>query len=393
MDIAPERGPETLVDPVDRIIASLTAFCEGNADLAVLVGSPQSGKTAAVRAMIEAFGGRAATVANPLKSPLTVHRILLQLGAGDGQDEDIAALIAQDTAQGMPGLLVIDDAHTLAPGALPALARIVGAPLPDGSRVKLVLAGGLGLPELLASSEIALFRDPSRYRLFVLTQTAAADGLVVPASAFVPEPITAEAAAGVAAPVIAPSVPADALIPTPAPLHPGISPSWKRRLLGAAAAAALMAGIAAFWPYKAPEVVQAAEVGSKEADVVGPSGPLPPLPDSSADALPDAAEAGPALPPPAIVPPPMVAPAVAAEGPATEPPATRPASSIPETQIHPTSRRETGPSEAKLRRDFTAFLQRAGHDTATLTPAAREALFHEYLGWLSRAGSGPASPR
>jgi hypothetical protein len=48
----------------------------------------------------------------------------------------------------------------------------------------------------------------------------------------------------------------------------------------------------------------------------------------------------------------------------------------------------TGP---ELRRDFDAFLDRAGRDTATLTPAARAKLFREYQDWRARTEGQPST--
>jgi hypothetical protein len=48
------------------------------------------------------------------------------------------------------------------------------------------------------------------------------------------------------------------------------------------------------------------------------------------------------------------------------------------------------PTPAQIKREFDAFLNRAGRDTAKLTPASREALFREYLQWRIRASlAGP----
>jgi len=53
-------------------------------------------------------------------------------------------------------------------------------------------------------------------------------------------------------------------------------------------------------------------------------------------------------------------------------------------------RRAATPSQAELRREFDAFLNRAGRDTASLTPADRAVLFRDYLAWRNRGAERPA---
>ena len=49
--------------------------------------------------------------------------------------------------------------------------------------------------------------------------------------------------------------------------------------------------------------------------------------------------------------------------------------------------------ERQLRREFDGFLDRAGRDTAKLTPAARQVLFDEYVRWRVRRAAAHVPPR
>ena len=57
----------------------------------------------------------------------------------------------------------------------------------------------------------------------------------------------------------------------------------------------------------------------------------------------------------------------------------------------PLPRPAAAPSDADLRREFDVFLDRAGRDTAGLSPASRAALFREYLEW--RGGPAGRDPQ
>ena len=53
----------------------------------------------------------------------------------------------------------------------------------------------------------------------------------------------------------------------------------------------------------------------------------------------------------------------------------------------------SAPSDDQVRREFEAFLDRAGQDTAQLSPAARATLFREYVEWRNRNPGAPGGPR
>lgn len=103
---------------------------------AIIAASPArrvAGLKAAAAAMMKE-GAALVRVGNPLNSPLTLHRILIQIGL-DGQDanggeDDDARLLQLLTNQGTQGrtVLEVEQAETLDPAALLSLQRLASTP-------------------------------------------------------------------------------------------------------------------------------------------------------------------------------------------------------------------------------------------------------------------------
>jgi len=288
-------------------------FVQGTGRLVVLVGSSGAGRAALDRILGE-LPGHAVLVGNALASPLTLHRLLFQLGADlddmlTGEDAAASLLRCLQDQAGPGGLavLAVEDAHTLAPDALAALLQVPCAAAGDQPGRLLILAGHTELLDKLPRAN-----DPAHTLLLRL------DGEAAPAA------VQAEPAAR------------------------RIGPRARRLVL---VAGALAAGILVLL--------------ALGRDRVAP-GPVP-----------QAAEAAP-----------VEAPAVLA-APAPDPVPPSPAPPVPPTPAPPRAtplpRPAAVPSDADLRREFDAFLDRAGRDTAALSPASRAALFREYLDWRGAA--------
>ncbi len=176
---------------------------------AIIAANPASraaGLTAAAAAMAEE-GVASVRVGNPLGSPLTLHRILIQLGL-DGQDpngeDDDAQLARLLTNQGAQGriVLVVEQAETLDRAALLSLQRLAGAP---GS-VAVLFVGGLAFWALLDGAGLAPLRQAlAGHRMQpAAAPRAAVTPLVMPpvppAARAAPNPLAGPAGLSTAAP-------------------------------------------------------------------------------------------------------------------------------------------------------------------------------------------------
>ena len=337
MDQAAGTGPQI---PVPDEAGRIEGFVQGTGRLVVLLGSPRAGRAALDR-ILEELPGHAVRVGNALASPLTLHRLLFQLGAELDDGDDAASLLRclQDRA-GTGGLavLAVEDAHTLAPDAMTALLQVPCAAAGDRPGRLLILAGHTDLLDKLPRAS-----DPAHTLLLHLE--------------------------GEAAPAAAQAVQAG-----PAPVR-RIGPRAKRLVLVAGVLGACILLLLAFGPSKmAPgPAPQAAGAVPVEAPAAAPAAPAIPVPDP---VPPSPAPFTPALPTPALPTPTLPVPAL-------------PMPALP--RATPLPRPAAAPSDADLRREFDVFLDRAGRDTAGLSPASRAALFREYLEW--RGGPAGRDPQ
>ncbi len=104
----------------------------GAPQVTVLLGSGHQHEEA-VRSLLAALapGARVQRVGNPLRSPLTIERILIQSGqpavgqlADDAAEESLQRLCLRRPGESRV-VLVIDQAETLSPGAIRVLSRLV----------------------------------------------------------------------------------------------------------------------------------------------------------------------------------------------------------------------------------------------------------------------------
>jgi hypothetical protein len=116
--------------------------------------------TEAAAAAMAADGVEPVWLANPLPSKLTLHRLLIQLGAEDaggpaGDDEArfAAALARRRDAKGQV-VVVISQAETLDRAALPVLQRLASGP----DAVRIVFVGTPGFWTLLEGDELSPLR-------------------------------------------------------------------------------------------------------------------------------------------------------------------------------------------------------------------------------------------
>ncbi len=384
--------------------ACLRGFVQAGGRAAILLCPSRATRAAVLDRMLADLPNYATRAANPLASPLTLHRLLFQIGAGVGDGEEGKMLLRclQDRA-GPAGLavLAVDDAHTLAPEALAALAQVPSPAVQEQPGRLLILAGHPDLMPALSQPGLAALHDPAR--VLVLRTEGAEDGGPVPAALVgmpggliddltgdPPVPLPAPPAGG---PVPGRVVAVEAKPLTDPPVRTPGGRADRRRsrlpmLAGGAMGAAVVATLVLSW-------------GGPAA---GPAGPPPtalPLAPASAPMLFKVPEPGPELaaaPVPILAPVPVPAPVPDAAPGAGDAPAPSPADAPAADAPAPEAQRSTPipqstsmPSGTDLRRDFDAFLDRAGRDTASLSPADRAALFREYLDWRGR-GPGRTAP-
>ncbi len=311
-------------------------FIQAGGRAVVLVDPSAPARAAALESILAALPAGAIKIGNPLTSALTLDRLMFQLGIED-EGEDAGGLIvcALDVPSGVRmAVLAVDDGHSLTPEAITALARVPSPASPDQAGRLLLLAGGPGLLALMSGPGCEVLRDPR------LTLT-----VMAPAVAESAAPASAEAAA-------APSFGKPGVADTP-PLSPGTNRLWWVGLLLAGSFVAGLVGTPVLlWVTQAP----APPPGASPAD---------PAPSAAVLPGPDAAEVGGGHPSPQAAP------------------------DLPERRVTPTPQPTLAEADARLRQEFDAFLNRAGHDTAGLSVKARKRLFREYLDWRSRNAGGP----
>ena len=133
----------------------LTAL-RGGQHFMVLVKEEGIDGSQVIRDLLLRFGLdlRSFHAANPLVSPLTMDRILLQAGGQPGgtEDESIASLydiLTHDAGQETRVLLVIEDADTLTSDTLRCIRALPGAAVPGKAVPQVLFVGGPGMLERL----------------------------------------------------------------------------------------------------------------------------------------------------------------------------------------------------------------------------------------------------
>ena len=171
---APATAPAFAVEPARRV----SGFIQSGGRAVVLVDPSAPARAAALDGILAALPAGAIRLGNPLASALTLHRLLFQLGIEDGGEdgeEDAGGLIvcALDVPSGgRMAMLAVDDAHSLTPEAMAALAQVPSPASPDQAGRLLLLAGGPGLLALVSGSGCEVLRDPC-LTLTIVTPTLA----------------------------------------------------------------------------------------------------------------------------------------------------------------------------------------------------------------------------
>ena len=304
---------------------SIAAFVRDGGHVAVLTGPARPDLAAVLDRALSDLQGQVIRIGNALASPLTLGRILFQVGAVSDGEADPVALIRGALAEeggADPALLVIEDAQTLEPEALAMLASLPHGAEDGRPGLAVILAGPPELLRMLSAPGLASLWEPMTRMTLRTAGTSDLDPVPVPAEARddLPPSMAAE-------PPVAPRL----AVPMPPPVRRR-SPA---RVFAAAAVAGLVVTV----------VLLAVSAEQTTSD--------------------------------------QLRAAVAPLSAEPEPQAAKPAAAPDEPQAEPEPPSE--PSPEQLRRDFDAFLNRAGQDTASLTPDSREALFQQYLAWRARA--------
>ncbi len=375
---------------------------------------------------------RVVHVGNPLRSPLTLERILIQVAGPEGEVflEDDARLIVRAIAerQGQEAcvVLLIEQAETLHPKVLRSLQAMTPYFALEGCpTLQVVFVGRPSFRALLDEDGL----QPLRQALgFERPGPAEPDATAIPGVPERPGKAPGDKALGAKASIFRPGQrtvsvarpepkpdigldrlpdpsfpfyePADDEPPTPTPnaaerlavrAEPGgdLSPRRRGALLPALLTLVVLAALAtgAFFGLRS---VFYRDVPARPA-----LASLRPAEPQSPATVPLAAPPQPSPPQssPATPPPKAVAPALttAAPPPATPPAAIEPDStpSSPPTLPSVITPPSVANSPARLRREFDAFLLNSGLGAATLSEAQRGALFDEFLAWRARNASTP----
>jgi len=352
----------------DSPAARVTSFVADGGRAVVVLCPSRTTRAAVLDGVLAALPGQAMRAGNPLASPLTLHRLMFQLRAGAADCDDdglLARRLDEKTDTSALAVLAVDDAQTLAVDALAALAQVPSPAAGEHLGRLLILAGHPDLLLALFKPGLDALHDPANALLMDL------DGLEPGAGPDIEDRPGAARTLSTARPGMGDAVPLPgAAVPTP-PAQPGRPvlrrTVWSRLARPVLATLALSAAasvvLALSW-----DKVPAGQISSGRTELG-----LSPLPASPRPPVP--------VPVPVQEPPPaqaVIQPSV-------------PVAPVPDTQgVTPVPRPAAMPSEADLSRGFDAFLDRAGRDTAGLSPAGRAALFREYLDWRSRSAARPA---
>ena len=321
------------------------SFVAGGGRAVVVSGPAECGKRVVVDGLLAGMAGRVLRVGGDTDGPLNLAGILSALGhvAADEADEQglFFRTLAELAYDDYSAVLAIEGAHRLTGFALSALSRVPGLGGPAQPGMVLVLSGEPALLANLAAPGLEQLRNRRRTLLVKLPEGGAAER----PAANMPTRLAAAA-----------------LGSEPQRLGRDL------RLVGLAAVfgSLLTTGVLALTrPHWAVTETQAVVSAVAEPVAAVPAGPAAAVPVA-----------------PAVVTEPDPAPAGAESAAPERPAEPGPAAVAPAAEMVP--------REVQLRRDFDAFLDRAGRDTAKLSPAARETLFTEYLQW--RVHNGPERP-
>ena len=359
-------GPGIAVPFPDSPAARVTSFVAGGGRAVIILCPSRTTRVSVLDGVLAALPSQAMRAGNPLASPLTLHRLMFQLGAGaaDGDDDGLLARRLDEKIDTFAlAVLAVDDAQTLAPDALAALAQVPSPAAGEHPGRLLILAGQPDLLLALFKPGLDALHDPANALLVDLDALESGAGQGIEGAPGAAHTLSrARPGIGDAAPLQGETVP---VLPDQ-PGRPVLRQTvWSRLARPVLATLALSAAasvvLALSW-----DKVPAGPSLSRRAGLG-----LSPLP--AAPRLPVAAPVQEPPPAPAVVQP------------------FAPITPIPDTQgVIPVPRPAAMPSDADLRRGFDAFLDRAGRDTAGLSPADRAALFREYLDWRSRSAARPA---
>ena len=373
---------------------NLAAFLSGGGRIGVVISGDPAVASGVLIEAAAAIPGHLFRVANPLITPLSMTRIIVQVGAEDdgGDDADILrAHLVQHATQERPAILMVENADTLDDGALSAIALFATAvdPLP----VVLLLAGSQvfyrGLPEPARTA----FHDPATTLTLILDQAdtveparrvmqqqpaASLEQAVPPPPPWLERPVHPNSAG--AAPASLRAVPLPIVMEpvqtqyrdgaeqrdiarTDRPSVQDIDPHARRRQVTLAIAALLLVGGLASAYVMQWHAAPAAFIEPPTREV--PQSQTVP-------------------PPPPVVAPPLTGPAVSDPSvfrPYTAPPTV---TELPGSVPLPPQILPPGKDEMQLRAEFLAFLTRTGRATYARDPAQFELLFRDYLIWRAK---------
>jgi type II secretory pathway predicted ATPase ExeA len=350
----PQRRSYHATDPATTVLAQLEEGLAHALPLLVLSGVAGVGKSTVVREAAVHWGESAHVVW--LELPGTVPDGLLPTAiwlfgdespAGEGRPEQVARLghaLAAIAARGQTPVLVVDDAHALAPEMLAELGRIESAAAATQHTLKIVLVGEPGLdtqlenPELQSlASRVAvravlppLSKDELRTYLDARVAAAGGDGATV----FSNKAVRALHGRSHGVPALVNAVAQAAITAARQAGLEEVNPDHVRavrismRDLPRSAAATTAAKPARPAPVRG--ATKRAAASAAAAKPAAAASPVPvPVPEP-ATAPPAAAALAPAPPPPVFAAP---APAAATPGRATSTP--QPASAVPDTTVPP----------------------------------------------------------
>jgi hypothetical protein len=352
------------------LITAADSLETGHPFAAVLHDAPDA-RAAALRDAIAAAGPgtRIIRTGNALEETLTIERLVFQLAEArkDGRaaaNSTIRQLCAPGAGE-RQSVLVIEQAETLDGAALRALQAAGLESRHSEQPLQVLFAGTPKFLSLLRDPELALIRYT------VMTDSPELDGFS-------------------AAPASVPNdLPSGWLTPGPMPeRQPGLArllspadadaPPERNRHAMQAALVLTTAMLSAIVSWQAPRPDPAPVMEAPPAYVVSATEPQA-VTNLAALTPTQASASAPILAPapiPAPIPAPEPSPAAKAEPPvAVEMPAAMPAAMT------------TPPAEdeqARLRREFDAFLRNSGQATAKLTDAQRQLLFDEFQQWRAR---------
>ena len=397
--------------PVDRATSivggQLLEYLSSGGRVGLITGPDRCVTTTLLNEVADAFAGPVFKAANPLLTPLSLARLLLQVDAlGDHEDDaaSLGAYLTRHASPGQPTLLAVDDAHSLDDEAFAAIAAMAAWP-EVGQHVLVLLAGRLDLVTHAAS--MGFDPDPAQVLIVTLNAPSAAS------SSFSPGPDEEPRAPPASAPPAVPSPPlpltapllASASTPEPIlfrdPVLPSAYPSvrlgldqfgpssvrkafvdpvasspvlvsnhGKRSAVLAVMVIAAACALAGTVVLRRGEAVNSGTTPDAATVVLSPNKPrIPPVPEP---------QTAPAAPPEAkSVPLDAV------------PQATLPSAPNPAEPVVP---RSMSSSKDQLRREFQAFLTRTGRSLLAQDTSKFEALFQDYLRWKFRNQSGGVIP-